>query len=461
MFNRKITYIYLAFWCALISICAYLSPYFANDYRYMLIFGTTDKVHNVIDILISQYNHYFYWGGRTVAHVIAQHLLLAPKAVQALLQGVLYCAMLVLICYMGNMHSKIRFSHIFAVSILLFLSLRYFGEVVISPVSASNYLYTSLIVLVFLIPYLESFDNRKEKSVIFAIGMFILGVLSGWCNENTGFAICFVLGLLCVYRMYKRDLKHYELLGLLGAIIGFLLLVFAPGNGVRYDNIKQAGFDPIEHFFATFKIIGISILAMYALFIALIYLIIKAKLNLRKMTLDNDLKKVLFILAIGFASFFIMMFSPTFPARSTSFCSFCIAIAIVQIANYMRNNNISILPTKLSLVLTSLACIYVLIIGSNMVYGYNQARLDGIERDKYIQEQIALGQKDIVTDAMHVSNTKYLYIADIRANPKHYANVLVSNYYKINSVKRKCDIKKRFLNNDFVLIARTNKRVCE
>lgn len=461
MFSSKITYIYLVFWGALISVCAYLSPYFANDYRYMLIFGTSDKVTNVFDIFVSQYHHYFNWGGRTIAHLIAQHLLFAPKAIQALLQGLLYCMMLVLICYMGNMYSKIRLSHIFTVSIMLFLSLRYFGEVTISPVSASNYLYTSLIILIFLIPFVQSFDNRRPKSKAFAFMMLLLGVISGWCNENTGFALCFVIGLICLYRIYKKDLRAYELCGLIGVILGFALLVFAPGNGVRYENIKQAGFEPIAHFFATFKIIGVSIIAMYALFIPLIYLSFKAKLNLRKMTIDNDLKKVLFILALGFSSFFIMMFSPTFPARATSFCSFCISIAIVQILVYMKKQKINVLPSSFKRILIIASGTYVLVISSNMVYGYHQAYLDGIERDNYIKEQIAQGNLDIVTSAMHVTNTKYLYIADIRANTKHYANVLVANYYKINSIKRQCDVKKRFLNNDFILIASTKHRVCE
>ena len=64
----------------LISLIAYLVPIFANDYRYMLIEGTNLRAQTISDVFLSQYRHYFEWGGRTVNHVIAMLLLLLDKS---------------------------------------------------------------------------------------------------------------------------------------------------------------------------------------------------------------------------------------------------------------------------------------------------------------------------------------------------------------------------------------------
>ena len=49
------------------------TPLVADDYIYS--FG----MHSVGDILVSQYHHYFFWGGRSVAHFLVQFWLLIGK----------------------------------------------------------------------------------------------------------------------------------------------------------------------------------------------------------------------------------------------------------------------------------------------------------------------------------------------------------------------------------------------
>ena len=50
---RTKTYVYLALWTAFIAACAYMMPYFSNDYRYMLVQGSDLPVESLKDIAVS------------------------------------------------------------------------------------------------------------------------------------------------------------------------------------------------------------------------------------------------------------------------------------------------------------------------------------------------------------------------------------------------------------------------
>ena len=55
-----------------------LTPLLADDFSYS--FNTDgEKLSSFLDVLDYQVTHYFQWGGRTVAHTIAQVFLLFPK----------------------------------------------------------------------------------------------------------------------------------------------------------------------------------------------------------------------------------------------------------------------------------------------------------------------------------------------------------------------------------------------
>ena len=72
-----LTAIFLLFW-----YFNYCFPLIWDDYVYSYIFeagsfrgplpDSAQRVNGFKDIFISQWNHYFLWGGRTIAHVLAQ-----------------------------------------------------------------------------------------------------------------------------------------------------------------------------------------------------------------------------------------------------------------------------------------------------------------------------------------------------------------------------------------------------
>ena len=78
-------------WILTVSICFsvllvlnILTPLISDDFAYLFIYGENVRVTSVGDIIQSQINHYYQWGGRSIAHFIAQ---------------VLYCYRLILQIY--------------------------------------------------------------------------------------------------------------------------------------------------------------------------------------------------------------------------------------------------------------------------------------------------------------------------------------------------------------------------
>ena len=74
----------------------YLHPLYLDDWAYVLFvddYATlyeSHRIESIWEIFVSQYNHYMTWGGRTVAHVIAQTLLYMPQIVHDILNTIVY-----------------------------------------------------------------------------------------------------------------------------------------------------------------------------------------------------------------------------------------------------------------------------------------------------------------------------------------------------------------------------------
>ena len=81
-------------------ILNFLTPLLADDYSYSLNLSEK-RISSIIDIFDYQVWHYFNWGGRTVAHTLAQIFLVFPKAVFNILNSFIYTVLIYLIYLHG------------------------------------------------------------------------------------------------------------------------------------------------------------------------------------------------------------------------------------------------------------------------------------------------------------------------------------------------------------------------
>ncbi|WP_418710570.1 DUF6056 family protein, partial [Allofournierella sp.] len=84
-----------AFLVMLVFNC--LTPLISDDYSYLLRFPTHEPVETFLDLVVSQYYHYFQWGGRTIGIGLNQLFLWLGKGVFNIFNAAAFC-LLVWVC---------------------------------------------------------------------------------------------------------------------------------------------------------------------------------------------------------------------------------------------------------------------------------------------------------------------------------------------------------------------------
>lgn len=455
------SYCYLLLWFGIIALMSNLTPYFANDFRYMMVQGTHDTVASFGDIIISQYRHYFEWGGRTVAHVIAQTLLYWGKPASAVAQALCY-VVLVLFIYFNAFGIRptlhLRFMPLFVITLLLFLQLRVYGEVVFNIVSSANYMWTTTLVLIFLLPYRISMAREvKASPLVLWPFMLISGVIAGWTNENTAAAVATGLGLYLLWNLRKQRLKLWQCVGYAGFLVGFALLVFAPGNQARLQSMEDKGFDAVSHSIGAIDIFLESLLVCSLLIIAIVYLRQRVRAKMLHVSSPSYYHAAMWFTYTGFFSLILMIVAPNFPARAATPFTVFVIVGIVSMSKPLLERYKSLFKPKTTIIMTLAATAFMLSVLGNALWCTVELNNDMKVRANEVLSQIEAGKKDLKVSPMHVFTYKYVYVADVRANPNYWTNKIVRNYLEVDSIARNCDYAQPEMQSDFYFFARLKK----
>lgn len=292
------------------------TPFIGDDFVYSFVYQTQDRLSSMKDVFYSQYRHYYMWGGRSVVHFITQTLLLTDNSLLIdVVNSLGFIAFILVIHY----HIIGKFNHSISTLIVSFaltwLIQPVFAETVLWITGSSNYLWGTLIILLFLLPY-RFYQGRQLslfKNVVVSILMLLGGIIAGWTNENTAAAMLVMIVAFILYTKLKgQNTSPWMYLGLLGAIIGYILMIAAPGNLARAEGASISPFlvvyRTLNYTQRFVNYLGLLNLAMALLMIA--YL--KTHSTNKKELLVN-----LLIYFVGlFVSIYIMIASPTFPGRA-------------------------------------------------------------------------------------------------------------------------------------------------
>ena len=142
----------------------FLTPLLADDYSYGLNLAN-NKLTGIIDIYNYQIWHYFNWGGRTIAHTFAQTLLMFPKTIFNIVNSIIYTCLVYLIYLHGKLNRKEKYSSnsylILLIHLILWFIIPVFGQSFIWLIGSCNYLWTTVIVLYFLLFFRK--DEQESK----------------------------------------------------------------------------------------------------------------------------------------------------------------------------------------------------------------------------------------------------------------------------------------------------------
>lgn len=199
-------------------------------------------------IFAAQVDEHLTWSGKFVGHFMARVLLHSPTWVHPVLTAVIFMGLVfsgVLLTLGVQWREKIRAWHVVTLAGLVWFALPAFGTVYFWRTGTPDYGYSLAFATAFLVPYrfwVDKKDYRLTGGPVFVL----VGFLAGCSNENVGMLA--ILTALCVAGYRFREAKRVPLwaaAGIIGAIVGWLFMMTAPGNAVRLAKIGGAEKIPV------------------------------------------------------------------------------------------------------------------------------------------------------------------------------------------------------------------------
>ncbi|MFV0418234.1 MAG: DUF6056 family protein [Dysgonomonas sp.] len=314
---------YSIFWIIAVLACFsvllflnILTPFISDDFAYFFIYGEQARVASIGDVIQSQVNHYYQWGGRSVVHFIAQVLLMLPSYIADILNTLVYLAY----AYLIYLHIKGRGCDSISLFILINLAVWFLqpviGDTILWITGSANYLWGTTLILVFLLPYrfYNGINRSRLREIIVFLGLFVFGIIAGWTNENTaGAMILIAVFFIFHYRSQGWKIPVWSISGLVGGIIGFAFMILAPGN------LERAGeASGLSLYILAYRLFNSTLTFFYyngaAILLSVLLLVLYRWFPKRE---QDALVKVSLIYTIAaVAAVYAMLLSPTFPRRA-------------------------------------------------------------------------------------------------------------------------------------------------
>lgn len=425
--ENRFSYCFLL--CLLFSSILYLNiqtPFIGDDFVYSFIFRSTERIENIHDIIESQIIHYNSWGGRTVVHFILQCLLLIKSPfIINILNASVFILFLTVIQFHFIGYLRVNTISTFIIFSLTCILQPAFAETCLWLTGSINYLWGTTIILYFLLPYrlYKGKMIRKDKSFIFSILMFFAGIITGWTNENTIMGlIIIIIGLIYYHlKLEKNKIPVWFYFGLVGIIIGYILMIIAPGNFVRASeagtpNLMVFAF---RFFTATEALVSYLSLLNLGLIISIILLL--------KFSNDSKNKSLIIISIIYllgvFASIYSMIASPTFPPRAWFGT---ITFNIIAFGIIFSNLNFGLKFLNAIKICFIFYCLF------NLLFMFYDAVKDTREINSIWKNRITEIQKAKLNNVKDISFKKYNAKTKFGMSDAYYADSFVSDYYGIN-----------------------------
>ncbi|MDQ0194125.1 DUF3329 domain-containing protein [Paenibacillus wynnii] len=446
----------LALLFAYMASINYLIPLFADDFNYSFMWDKSKRIENLMDVIRSQYMHYFEWGGRTVAHTLGQILLMSDKWVIALSNSLMFVLLITLIFWHSQGKRPGAHSGVLMLMVIFFCwtSLPSFGTTAVWLIGSVNYLWMSVIILLFLLPYRLQMlgKNSFRDHTISRAGMLLLGGLAGWTNENTAITALVLTFIMLTYFYKVRRLYIWMLTGFGGAIIGCLFLLLAPGNRVRAEGLQtsaDASFF-LTHIkmplLTTFHIMMYQ-LPMWILLAIIVSFVLHQLVSKRyafaemKRDIGIELMYSLLMICLSVFNNLIMFASPMFPLRAGFGSTVFLIIGVMSFLKLDRIGNY--FSTQLKVISIPVSLILVISMGLVMtqymkLWNEDHDRLQIVADNKRADVQnVVVEPYSIKASSPYQDYFGHVFVADIGKETGVWPNTIYAKYLELDSIKIK------------------------
>lgn len=413
-------------------ILNFWTPYIADDYAYMFVFGSGDKLTGFWQLFPSMYAHAFRMNGRLAPHFLVQLSMLLPKAVFNVCNAGMFCFLIWrLIRNAGGKFN--RWSDgvlVIAVSMAYWYFVPAFGQVTLWCDGSWNYLWAMGFTMLYLAPYIrlyrnESVNTNRGLMVLWALFSLFFGDYS----ENLSFtAIIGAILMVCFVKFAeKRKVPIHMVVNIIFACVGYVFMYVCPAQltekagtgGIR--GMISGFYDCLFYYVNNCKWL---ILTWGVLLIIGVYTGIKRK--------TIGLSLLFFLLSL--AANFIYMVASYFPERCM--CGAIIllieAIVVLLVGVREKTNAMAIWILTLMIGIFGLLGVVEGIVDIHSTYKQSQ------ERMTYIEQCQQNGDTE-VTLTPYVYTTKYSPAAglrDLAEESDTWPNEDIAAFYGFEKVNR-------------------------
>ena len=247
--NKKSAIVLTAIFFIMLAI-NYMTPLYNEDYFASFVWPmgvpnlgelpeNTKRVSSIGDLLSGIKVYYFTGGGRVPGAIIGGLFTFWGKEFFNPFNAFVFILLMAEIYWISH-EGKITTDFQPSKLIWIFFALWTFNGPFVGTYlwmsGATDYLWMQVVVLAFLIPYVQNFHNPTLYTLPnkkLTAGMFFAGVLAGCSHETT---ICWLI-LVLFYWLYlcskENKLQTWKIAGFIGLCIGYGILILAPGNFTR------------------------------------------------------------------------------------------------------------------------------------------------------------------------------------------------------------------------------------
>ena len=448
-----------------------LLPMVGDDFSYAFIWdgehwgnlmdniGPRERINSLYDILVSQWSHYFTWGGRTPSMIFIQLFAWVGKVWFDLANTFVF-TMLMLVLYwlaIGKVQSPAHHKGTFLwVMICMLFGVIDYPSTMLWMTGACVYLWTGLWECLFLLPYVCA-NSRKNLSPMIAP----LGLLAGWSEEAGSLITVMLTTFFLIEAWRQKRLERWMVVGFVLLLLGCGLLILSPGSLNRMDLMLELApeyvlppekFFTIEMFWDNFTegFLPILIWESFLFLPILSYLWRGGRSRL-----------VMVFTAGGIMVLVVMMIVPEFALRtgfhSTLFLTVGSAAAFKEIAPWLKQALVATPLRRLATIsVGTLFIIYGLFVMVGAFYVETSYRQQFDERLDYVMQH--RNQKQLVVPAFQIPlgldhyigprslvEDHLIYAADVESKPTDNRSLMYALYYNLPPIciDRQEDWKKR------------------
>lgn len=422
----------------LIFLPSYFVPVHSDDYHYFLQ-GLSFNAH---------LQHYLNWSGRFITDYTSSLLLnLFSKPIYMAINSLVFLFMLMNISFIPSVVKDKKLINKNSCTILWIVFFMYWlcnpnlGATSFWLVGSANYLWTIMWASLFITYYFYLLSQKSNKYALWQIlFLCVLGFFAGLSNEVTGSTVVLLSFLVVVYYYFDSNNYIYKfkshrtiiLVSFLSSLVGFLILLLAPGNYKRlagFPQWKSMGFLN-KIYLHVFERVPWAFSEFWFAFIIIITLLLLYNIlhnnEEKSNTVDFSYAGLFFVLSV--VSVIVLIPVPYLEKRTLNNVNFYLVLSL----SFLLSAVLSLRNKKrfycIALIL-GLVVPYFVLSWIRFSYAVIQTNIQAKIREKIIMEAKVLHQEEAIIPDWYF--TKLVKTGD---KLDLYRSEAMAPYYKINKI---------------------------